>query len=104
MSTIVDGKGGITFKRFSTFMQQLLSLPHANADVERIFSAIKLIKTNTRNRLQTSTVASLLKVKEGVKNSGNCVTVKIPKGVIDRMTADILYADADSTLDEEGFD
>ena len=79
------------FKVLSTFMKQLLSLPHANADVERIFSDINLIKTNSRNRLHTSTVEALLIVKDGIRSYGNSVTFSPPKAVIDRMTADILY-------------
>ena len=60
-----------TVFRFMQFLHGLLSLPHANVDVERIFFffflSVNLIKTNTRNRLHTGTISSLLKVKDGVK-------------------------------------
>ena len=54
-------------------MQSLLYLPQANVDVERVFSSVSSIKTKSRNRLQTSTVRALIKVKDGVKMSGGCV-------------------------------
>ena len=41
----------------------LMSIPHGNADVERVFSHVKLIKTDHRNRLADSTLNSLLTVR-----------------------------------------
>ena len=46
----------------------VLSLPHANADVERIFSMCSDIKTKKRNRLSTKTLCSLLRIKMQIKN------------------------------------
>ena len=48
------------------FMIGLLVLPHSNADNERIFSQINLIKSKTRNKLHTQTVSSLLTTKDGI--------------------------------------
>jgi hypothetical protein len=41
----------------------LLCLPHANADVERLFSALNLVKSRLRNRLLQQTVKYLLMCK-----------------------------------------
>ena len=60
-------------------MQSLLSLPHANVDVERLFSSVNLIKTKSRNRLHTRTVGALLNVKQGVAAAGGCVEFMVPK-------------------------
>lgn len=44
-----------------------MSLPFSNAAVERLFSDLKNIKTDKRNRLDNETVASILSVKSGLK-------------------------------------
>ena len=61
------------FQTLTTFMRNLMSLPHANVEVERIFSSVNFIKTQTRNRLQTKTVRALLKAEDGIKSLGGCV-------------------------------
>ena len=80
-------------------MGSLLCLPHANVDVERVFSSVNLIKTKIRNRLHTKTVGALLKVKRGIAKEGSCVNFTPPPGAKARMTADILYAVSDSDSD-----
>ena len=42
----------------------LFSLPFSNGHVERMFSALKIVKTNRRTKLKTSTLSDLLDVKE----------------------------------------
>ena len=49
------------------YMKCLLALSHSSADAERLFSAVTLIKSKSRNRLNTDTVTALLVAKEGVK-------------------------------------
>jgi len=100
LKKVSDGAGAIQFDVLCTFMQSLLCLPHANIDVERVFSSVSLIKTKSRNRLHTKTVGALLKVKQGVAAAGSCVNFCPPNDVKKRMTADILYgADSDSDSD-----
>lgn len=48
-----------------------MCLPHSNADCERVFSTINLIKTKVRNELVTKTTNGLLLAKQRV--SSNCV-------------------------------
>ena len=50
----------IKFPTVSLFVKSLLALPHSNADVERVFSEVALIKTKHKNRLKTSTLDALL--------------------------------------------
>ena len=78
-------------------MQSLLCLPHANVDVERVFSSVNLIKTKARNRLHTKTVRALLRVKWGVAAAGGCVKFRPAPGAKMRMVADTLYASASDT-------
>lgn len=60
------------FKELSDFVLAVLSLPHSNADVERIFSKITLIRTKLRNRLATHTVEGLCLASDCVKRNGKC--------------------------------
>lgn len=51
-----------------------LSLPHSNADCERIFSHITDLKTKKRNQLSTKSVAGNLFTQQAIKRNGkNCV-------------------------------
>lgn len=65
------------FQNLAKFVLEVLSLPHANADSERIFSAVNLIKTKQRNRLLTSTINSTLLAKECIsRKHSNCTRFK----------------------------
>ncbi len=48
------------FPNLAELMVNLLVLPHSSAAVERIFSQVKLIKTDLRNRLNTESINALL--------------------------------------------
>lgn len=52
------------FETVSNFVIQLLSLPHSSANVERLFSQINLIKTDSRNLISSATLCGLLHTKE----------------------------------------
>lgn len=84
------GDQGLTFKNLSRFIFNVISLPHSNADCERIFSKVNLIKTKTRNKIVTSTISGLLLAKQRVQ--GDCVTFEPSKEEYDRMTNRVLYA------------
>lgn len=57
------------FPLLAQFAQNLLTLPHSSANVERLFSAINLMKTKIRNRLHTDTLTGLLYTKSGLKKN-----------------------------------
>ncbi|KAL1492463.1 hypothetical protein ABEB36_010715 [Hypothenemus hampei] len=44
------------FINLSNFALSVLSIPHSNAECERVFSKVNLLKTKTRNKLSTTTV------------------------------------------------
>ena len=99
LGKISNSVGTLQFHTLSLFMGSLLCLPHANVDVECVFSSVNLIKTKTRNRLHAKTVGALLKVKRGVAKVGGCMNFSPPPGAKARMSADILYAVSDSDSD-----
>ena len=52
------------------FFATLSSLPFSNAAVERVFSQLKLVKTDHRNSLKSMSLVSLLQSKLSLKNQG----------------------------------
>ena len=76
------------------FMKCLLALPHSSADVERLFLAVALIKSKSRNCLNTDTVTALLLAKEGVKDlspTEYCTKFCPPPELIELMSSQNLY-------------
>lgn len=73
LSTLTDEFGDLYFTVLPLFALTILSLPTSNADVERIFSKVNLIKTKQRNKISTSTLTSLIIASEMVKSKGGCV-------------------------------
>ena len=59
------------------FVIKLLCLPSSNACVERIFSALKLNKTDIRNKLEIDTVEAILLIKEYLK-ANDCKAFNMP--------------------------
>ncbi|XP_032688743.1 uncharacterized protein LOC116852447 [Odontomachus brunneus] len=85
--------GKSEFHKLATFALDILSLPHSNADCERIFSQINMMKTKYRNKLKIETVNGLLLAAEYVKQSGeeNCITFQPTNEMLQKMTSIVLY-------------
>ena len=69
MANLKNPNNSPSFYDLSIFSLTLLSLPHSNAEPERIFSDVNNIKTDLRNKLKTNTVDSIIHSKQGFKNS-----------------------------------
>lgn len=65
-----NAAGRPLFPNLKIVIQFLLILPFSNASVERIFSDLNNIKSDKRNKLNTSTVNALLHTKAGIKADG----------------------------------
>ncbi|XP_031328721.1 uncharacterized protein LOC116159845 [Photinus pyralis] len=50
----------------------VLCLPHSNADVERLFSQMNVIKSKLRNRMLLDLLDSILHIRFGLKRIGKC--------------------------------
>jgi len=96
---ILDNKnaaGKSEFHELATFALDVLCLPHSNADCERIFSRVNLMKTKYRNKLKIETVNGSLLATECMKrsqgeNSKGCVTFQPTDKMLQKMTANVLY-------------
>lgn len=64
-----------SFRELSEFALNLLSLPYSNADVERVFSQLNLVKNKLRNRMSADTTNAILDIRYGLKRSGQCCHV-----------------------------
>ena len=60
--------GDLKYKHLSKVIGCLMSLPFANAPVERLFSSLKAIKTDHRNRSKQGSVVGLLHTRHGLKS------------------------------------
>lgn len=88
----------IKFKNLAAFVLKVLSIPHANADCERVFSKINLVKTKTRNRLILPTVTGILFSSQRVQKD----YVKYnPTVEYNRMTKAVLYQEKEEVDLEE---
>lgn len=61
----------------------VLSLPHSNAEVERLFSQMNIVKSKLRNRLHISSVNAILAVRSSLRRlEKTCNTYDLPKEII----------------------
>lgn len=66
ISKIVDSKRVPKYKNLTNFVKCLMCIPIPNAECERIFSQVNLVKTKYRNRFLSDHVSCLLHVKQNL--------------------------------------
>lgn len=72
--------------------KRILVLPWSNADVERIFSQMNIVKTKLRNRMGPVLLDSILTIRSGLKrNKMCCVDYKIPEDVLRNISNSSFY-------------
>ncbi|KAL0884118.1 hypothetical protein ABMA27_016137 [Loxostege sticticalis] len=82
-----DAAGANTFKDLADLAIAVLSLPHSNAEVERMFSSMNIVKNKLRNRLASTTLNSILLVRNQLKIvKQNCHNYVLPDHVLQKMT------------------
>ena len=59
------------YEKLIRFFINLMLIRHSNANVERAFSSIKIIKNALRNSLEVATVSSIMQVKTFYVNDSN---------------------------------
>ena len=97
ISQMVDPSQEKRFPTISKLTTSLLSLPHSNADVERIFSHVSNIKTKSRNSLKTKTLEALILTKLSLPCS--CVEFKPDSALCKCVNVDMY--DSESTDDSD---
>lgn len=72
VSKYKDATGTNCFQDVCEMALNILSLPHSNAEVERLFSQINIVKNKLRNRLHTKSVSAVITVRSGLRRVGKC--------------------------------
>ena len=74
--------GEIKYPELRKCISLIFSLPFSNVPAERLFSLLKLIKTDMRNSRENVTLVSLIRVDYWLKNEDKTSsTVSIPKAI-----------------------
>lgn len=67
-----DASGENPFFELSVFAINILTLPISNAEVERVFSSMNLIKNKQRNRFENAMLNSIIFLKSQMKSDSKC--------------------------------
>lgn len=62
-----DAAGERAFSLLASYALRILCLPISNADVERVFSQVNLIKTDLRNRMSQELLSSILYIRSSLR-------------------------------------
>lgn len=91
------GNGSPAYPSVLKLAKFALLLPHSTASVERLFSAVNLNKTKTRNALQRKTLCGILHGKNLLKLAkSNCFNYCVPDTML-KLHNSGMYNDADKT-------
>lgn len=95
-----DAAGNNPFLELAGFATMLLTLPHSNADIERVFSQVNLVKTKLRNSLSLTTLNAILYVRFGLKRVNKCChSYDIPDPILRKLGTNEVYASSSSAPD-----
>lgn len=88
-----DAKGVNSFHDICEMAISILSLPHSNAEVERLFSQINIVKNKLRNRLNSKSVSAIITVRSGLRRVGKCCsTYELPEMVVKQIGTMAAYS------------
>jgi len=87
-----DASGLNPFTELSSLAIRLLVLPWSNAEVERLFSQMNIVKTKLRNKMGPKLLDSILTVRTGLKRSKVCCSeYQLPPEVLKQMGTSFYY-------------
>ena len=89
VKTLTLGDKTLVFPKVSQFVENILSLPHSSANVERIFSSVNLLKTKQRNKLSSETITALLHTKQLI-DKNTCYNFPVKDNLTAKMTSKAL--------------
>lgn len=96
-----NGTGENPFKELANFALELLIIPHSNAEVERLFSTMNIVKNKLRNRLQLPMLCAILSVKAGLNRYNMCChSYEIPENIVAKIKTIETYS-TNNVADED---
>lgn len=88
----VDASGNNPFKDLCQLSKRILVLPWSNADVERLFSQMNIVKTKLRNHMGPKLLDAILTIRSGLKrNKVCCADYKLPEDVLKNISNSSYY-------------
>lgn len=83
------------YQKRAEFALSVLVLPHSNAEVERVFSQLNIVKTKLRNRMTTKMVNAILTIRAGLRRLGkSCHDYEIPVDALRKIGTLQAYSEA----------
>lgn len=96
-----NAANSVPFLELSTCALTILSLSHSNAEVERIFSQMNLVRNKLRNKMNTDTFNAILHIRFGLKRTGiTCSIYKFPNDVLDSVKENANYLTRTASPDQ----
>ncbi|XP_017464541.1 PREDICTED: uncharacterized protein LOC108357960 isoform X2 [Rhagoletis zephyria] len=90
------------FNELTDFVYCLLLLPLSNAEVERTFSAMNIVKTKHRNKMSFAMLNAILAIRYGLKNVQKCCNdFEITEDLIKLMKKEPLCEEEESISDDD---
>lgn len=84
------------FVQLKLLIEIVLSLPHSNAEAERIFSIVTDVKCKKRNRLANDTISAICKIRSSFQSENiNCTNFTIDSRHLELHNAQNLYSRSD---------
>lgn len=95
-----DSCGANPFQELCVAALSVLSLPHSNAEIERVFSQMNLVKTKQRNKMQVQMMNNILTIRAGLRRlRKECHNYELPNDVLNIIGTKASY-DTPQSMDE----
>ena len=86
MEDFKNASGENPFSDLFNCAKQALILPHSNANVERVFSAMNCAKNKLRNSMKIDLLNAILTVRFGlIRKKQCCMSYKLPDSVVKKI-------------------
>ncbi|XP_053954724.1 uncharacterized protein LOC128860940 [Anastrepha ludens] len=89
-----DAGNNNPFSDLAEFALKILSLPWSNAEVERIFSQMNIVKSKLRNAMSLKTLNAIMYIRYGLERHGKCChNYVLPNEYLSQITSSEKYSD-----------
>lgn len=93
------------FSQISSVALEVLSIPHSNAEVERISSQMAIVKSKLQNQLKVKMLNSILTIRAGLRRTKKtCFQYELPEAVTSIIGTKETYVNRHDDLEEEALE